>query len=97
MIKPLKHSCQTLSLLHRVRLQLCVVFYFAIAVVPLFAQVFPTIRGFTAANAIEQERYEEAFKRLPSPDRCRQALRYLTEEPHLAGSYKIAQYLYQKY
>ena len=81
-------------------LQLRFIFYFTIIAVPLFAQTSSTLRGFTPANSILQKKYEEAFKQLTSPETCRQELRRLTEEPHLAGtenSYKIAQYLYHKY
>ena len=81
-------------------LQLRFIFYFTIIAVPLLAQTSSTLRGFTPAASIVQKKYEEAFKRLTSPEICRQELRRLTEEPHLAGtenSYKIAQYLYNKY
>ena len=81
-------------------LQLRFILYFTIIVFPLFAQTSSTLRGFTPQNSISQKKYEEAFKRLTSPEMCRRELRYLTEEPHLAGtenSYKIAQYLYNKY
>ena len=81
-------------------LQLRFIFYFTIIAVPLFAQTSSTLRGFTPATSIVQKKYEEAFKQLTSPEICRQELRRLTEDPHLAGtenSYKIAQYLYNKY
>ena len=81
-------------------LQLRFILYFTIIAFPLFAQTSSTLRGFTPQNSISQKKYEEAFKRLTSPEMCRRELRYLTEEPHLAGtenSYKIAQYLYNKY
>ena len=81
-------------------LQLRFILYFTIIAFPLFAQTSSTLRGFTLQNSISQKKYEEAFKRLTSPEMCRRELRYLTEEPHLAGtenSYKIAQYLYNKY
>ena len=76
------------------------IFCFALVAFPLLAQTEPTIRGFTDANSLEEKTYEEAFKRLTSPEMCRKELRRLTEEPHLAGtenSRKIAQYLYEKY
>ncbi len=81
-------------------LQLRFILYFIIIAFPLFAQTSFTLRGFTPENSISQKKYEEAFKQLTSPEMCRRGLRYLTEEPHLAGtenSYKIAQYLYNKY
>ena len=81
-------------------LQFRFIFYFTIITFPLFAQTSSTLRGFTPRNSILQKKYEEAFKRLTSAENCRRELRHLTEEPHLAGtenSYKIAQYLYNKY
>ncbi|RKU05657.1 hypothetical protein C6502_22275 [Candidatus Poribacteria bacterium] len=81
-------------------LQLRFIFYFTIITFPLLAQTSSTLRGFTYESSIVQKKYEEAFKRLTSPETCRRELRYLTEEPHLAGtenSYKIAQYLHKKY
>ena len=80
--------------------QLPFIFYFSIIAFPLFAQTSSTLRGFTSENSIAQKKYEKAFKQLTSPEICRRELRYLTEEPHLAGtenSYKIAQYLHKKY
>ena len=80
--------------------QLRFICYFTIFAFPLFAQTSTNLRGFTPANSIVQKKYEEAFKQLTSPEICRQELRRLTEEPHLAGtenSHKIAQYLYNKY
>ena len=54
------------------------------------------MRGFTAEHAITQKRYETDFKERLSVERSRRKLRYLTEEPHLAGtenSRKVAEYL----
>ncbi len=85
---------------YQIWLQICFIFYFTIITFPLFAQTSANLRGFTRPNSVLQKRYEEAFKQLTSPERCRQELRRLTEEPHLAGtenSYKVAQYLYNKY
>ena len=93
MIRRIKDNCH-------IWLQLHFIFYFTIIGFPLLAQTSSTLRGFTPDNSIVQKKYEEAFKQLTSPERCRRELRYLTEEPHLAGtenSYKIAQYLYDKY
>ena len=81
-------------------LQFYFIFCLIIIAFPLSAQTSSTLRGFTPANSILQKKYEEAFKQLTSPEICRQKLRRLTEEPHLAGtenSYKIAQYLYNRY
>ena len=73
---------------------------FMVVAFPLFAQTSSSLRGFTPAHSKFQKKYEKAFKQLTSAEICRQELRHLTEEPHLAGtenSYKIAQYLYNKY
>lgn len=54
------------------------------------------MRGFAAENAITQKRYETEFKERLSVERSRRKLRYLTEEPHLAGtenSRKVAEYI----
>ena len=54
------------------------------------------MRGFTAANSVAQQRYETDFKERLSVERSRRKLRYLTEEPHLAGtenSRKVAEYI----
>ena len=81
-------------------LHLCLISYLTIIAFPLCSQTSSTLRGFTPASSISQKKYEEAFKQLTSPEICRRELRRLTEEPHLAGtenSYRIAQYLYNKY
>ena len=100
MTKPIPSNRQIPSLPYRIRLKLRLIFYFAIIAFPLSAQTPLPLRGFTAVSSIEQKKYEEAFKQLTSPEMCRRELRRLTEEPHFAGtenSYKIAQYLYEKY
>ena len=81
-------------------LQYFIILYFSIVAFPVSAQTSSNLRGFTSTNSISQKKYEEAFKQLTSPETCRQELRRLTEEPHLAGtenSYKIAQYLHSRY
>ena len=81
-------------------LQYSIILYFTIIAFPIFAQTSSNLRGFTPTNSILQKKHEEAFKQLTSPETCRQELRRLTEEPHLAGtenSYKIAQYLHSRY
>ena len=58
------------------------------------------MRGFTVESAAAQKRYENRFKELVSTERCQHKLRYLTEEPHLAGtenSRKVAEYLQTEY
>ena len=54
------------------------------------------MRGFTVENTTAQQRYETRFKELVSAESCEQQLRYLTEDPHPAGtpnSRKVAEYL----
>lgn len=46
----------------------------------------PAIFGFTPASSRPQRELEQRFLALPSADRARDYHRYLTEEPHLAGS-----------
>ena len=92
-------TCRTKESRH-IGLHLCLLSYLTIITFPLFAQTSSILRGFTPASSISQKKYEEAFKQLTSPEICRRELRHLTEEPHLAGtenSYRIAQYLYNKY
>ena len=99
MIKLIRGYRQLLAR-HNPILQLNLICCFVVIALPLVAQTPSRLRGFTTTNSIEQKNYEEAFKRLTSPEMCRRELRRLTEEPHLAGtqnSYKIAQYLYKKY
>ena len=58
------------------------------------------MRGFTAENAITQTQYETAFQEGVSAERARYKLRYLSEEPHLAGtenSRKVAEYLHDAF
>ena len=67
-----------------------------LVVFTLFPNNVSGMRGFTAENAVVQKQYEAAFRDQVSVERCRHKLRYLTEEPHLAGtenSRKIAEYL----
>ncbi len=42
--------------------------------------------GFTSASAIDQRRWEEAFRAVPTPTSAREHLRRLTLEPHIAGT-----------
>jgi N-acetylated-alpha-linked acidic dipeptidase len=56
-------------------------------VVGVGAQQAPTgIFGFTTASAAAQRELERRFLALPSADRARDYHRYLTDEPHVAGS-----------
>jgi N-acetylated-alpha-linked acidic dipeptidase len=45
-----------------------------------------SILGFAPASAEAQRKIEAAFLKLPSQDRVREDHRFLTEEPHVAGS-----------
>ena len=42
--------------------------------------------GYTSASTVSQEAVEMTFKALPSPEKARQYHRFLTAEPHPAGS-----------
>jgi N-acetylated-alpha-linked acidic dipeptidase len=44
------------------------------------------ILGFSPRNAQKQQEIEEIFKRIPSPQVAKRQHRYLTAEPHPAGS-----------
>ena len=57
------------------------------AVVTVHAQQAATgIFGFTPASEPAQRELERRFQALPSADRARDFHRYLTDEPHVAGS-----------
>jgi N-acetylated-alpha-linked acidic dipeptidase len=59
----------------------------AAAVAGVRAQQAPAgIFGFASASAAAQQETEKRFLALPSADRARDYHRYLTDEPHLAGS-----------
>src|SRR6185436_18867170 len=42
--------------------------------------------GFTPAGSAEERRWEDEFRAVPSPASAREHLRWLTAEPHIAGS-----------
>ncbi|MGE5245227.1 MAG: M28 family metallopeptidase [Betaproteobacteria bacterium] len=44
------------------------------------------IYGFSARSAAAERRLEERFLLLPSPEKAREALRFLTADPHVAGT-----------
>jgi N-acetylated-alpha-linked acidic dipeptidase len=46
----------------------------------------PRFAGFTLASTASQQEIEQSFKALPSPEQARQYHRFLTAEPHPAGS-----------
>lgn len=49
-------------------------------------QAEATLDGFTSARSQSQRRWEEEFRRVPSPNSAREHLRRLTIEPHVAGT-----------
>jgi len=58
------------------------------------------IKGFTHETSRRERQIEEKLKSLPKPENCKKYLRYLTEEPHIAGTeenYKLAQYVRDKF
>ena len=58
------------------------------------------IKGFTAEGSIEERQIEAALKKLADPKVYERHLRFLTEEPHIAGSkrnYDLALYVRDKF
>ena len=58
------------------------------------------IRGFTPAGADTERALERRFRAVPSPERLREYMRVITEEPHFAGgpgSRKVADYMVAKF
>jgi len=58
------------------------------------------IDGFTPTNSNIERQIEKKLKSLPEPGNCRKYLRFLTEEPHIAGTeenHKLAQYVRDKF
>ncbi len=65
----------------------------ALLAAPAAADVGP---GFFASSLPEQQRAESVFLATPTPEKARQWLVHLTEEPHVAGTrqqHRIAEYL----
>jgi N-acetylated-alpha-linked acidic dipeptidase len=57
-------------------------------------------RGFSPARAAEQRALEQRFRAIPQPDRLREYMKVITEEPHHAGSQnskKVADYILAKF
>ena len=57
------------------------------------------IRGFLPADVAAQRAREETFRAVPDPDRLREYMRVITEEPHHAGSpasREVAQYMVEQ-
>ncbi len=58
------------------------------------------LKGFTPINSKNERQIEEKLRSLPEPENCRKYSRFLTEEPHMAGTeenYKLAQYVRDKF
>ena len=54
--------------------------------IPVSFSQAPAIDGFTADRAASERRWEEQFRAVPTPSSAREHLRYLTREPHVAGT-----------
>jgi N-acetylated-alpha-linked acidic dipeptidase len=64
------------------------------------AQDTPEISGFASSRVAAERQLEQQFRELPDPERAESDLRYLTSEPHLAGteaSHRIAEWLRDQY
>jgi N-acetylated-alpha-linked acidic dipeptidase len=58
------------------------------------------IRGFTPERAEAQRALEEKLQRIPSPESAEKHLRFLTSEPHMAGtdgSRRVAEYIRDRF
>jgi N-acetylated-alpha-linked acidic dipeptidase len=64
------------------------------------AQDTPEIFGFASSRVAVERQLEQQFRAIPDPERAESDLRYLTSEPHLAGteaSHRIAEWLRDQY
>ncbi|MDQ3348274.1 MAG: M28 family peptidase [Acidobacteriota bacterium] len=67
---------------------------------PIHSQQPPDLRGFTPAGADAERALERRFRAIPSPEKLREYMRAITEEPHYAGgpgSRKVADYMVGKF
>src|SRR5271169_2297892 len=67
-----------------------------LAATSLLAQDAPAIRGFSAQHVSAEREIEKKFKAVPQPDRLREYMKTISEEPHHAGSpnsKKVAEYI----
>ena len=74
----------------------------AILLIPpaIHSQQQPGIRGFTSDGASAERVLERQFRAVPDPEKLRQYMRDITEEPHHAGSpgsRKVAEYILAKF
>jgi N-acetylated-alpha-linked acidic dipeptidase len=70
----------------------------AVLLIPpaIHSQQQPGIRGFTLNGANTERTLERQFRAVPSPEKLREYMRAITEEPHHAGSpgsRKVAEYI----
>ena len=65
------------------------------------AQSSVPARGFLSGQWQEQRQIEERFRGVPDPERLREYMEYMSEEPHIAGfgdgSLRVAQYALEKF
>ncbi|HWQ02884.1 MAG TPA: M28 family metallopeptidase, partial [Candidatus Nitrosotenuis sp.] len=64
------------------------------------AQTAPAIRGFAPERVAAQRALEEILQRIPSAESAENHLRFLTSEPHMAGtegSRRVAEYIRDKF
>lgn len=73
----------------------------AVGLVPLAGAQPPPARGFLPGQWEEQREIEERFRRVPDPERLREYLEFMSEEPHIAGfgdgSLRVARYALEKF
>ena len=74
----------------------------AAGLVPFAGAQPPTpARGFLPGQWAEQREIEERFRSVPDPERLREYLEFMSEEPHIAGfgdgSLRVAQYALEKF
>jgi N-acetylated-alpha-linked acidic dipeptidase len=66
----------------------------------IHSQQQPGIRGFTSDGASAERVLEKQFRAVPDPERLREYMRAITDEPHHAGSpgsRKVAEYILAKF
>ncbi len=63
---------------------------------PLQSAEESNLKGFLADEIDTQREWEEKFRAIPDPANLREYMRFITEEPHIAGlpgSKKVAEYI----
>jgi len=64
------------------------------------AESEPDLKGFLPDEITEAREWEERFRAIPSPENLREYMRFITEEPHIAGlpgSKRVADYVLAKF